>query len=140
MFLNLQLFVISFLFNYFYSMDLHTNISIIRQERGFKQIEVANHIGVDKSAYSKIEKGVRSITVEELHKMAGLFNMTTDQIINFNGTIPKEISIEDKSSVEQIQLIQQLDEDDKQTVFKIINKMLTNKKFKDFFDKNVATL
>ena len=37
-------------------------------------------------------------------------------------------------------LIQQLDEDDKQTVFKIIDKMLTNKKFKDFFNKNVATL
>ena len=30
--------------------------------------------------------------------------------------------------------------DDKQTIFKLIDKMLTNKKFKDFFAKNVATL
>jgi hypothetical protein len=37
-------------------------------------------------------------------------------------------------------LIQQLEEDDKQTIFKLIDKMLTNKKFKDFFAKNVATL
>jgi len=37
-------------------------------------------------------------------------------------------------------LIQELDEDDKQTVFKIIDKMLTTKKFKDFFNKNIATL
>jgi len=29
---------------------------------------------------------------------------------------------------------------DKNTIFKIIDKMLTNKKFKDFFQKNVATL
>jgi hypothetical protein len=32
------------------------------------------------------------------------------------------------------------DEDDKQTIFKLIDKMLTNKKFKDFFQKNVAAL
>jgi hypothetical protein len=37
-------------------------------------------------------------------------------------------------------LIQQLEDDDKQTIFKLIEKMLTNKKFKDFFAKNVAML
>ncbi len=34
-----------------------------------------------------------------------------------------------------MELIQQLDEEDKSTVFKIIDKMLTTKKFKDFFNK-----
>jgi len=121
-------------------MNLHNNIKSIREEKGLKQIELANHIGVDKSAYSKIEKGARSITVEELQKMAQLFNMTTDQIINFDGAIPEEVTMEDKSAVEQMRLIQQLDEDDKQTIFKLIDKMLTNKKFKDFFQKNVAAL
>jgi hypothetical protein len=46
----------------------------------------------------------------------------------------------DKTAVEQMRLIQQLEEDDKQTIFKLIDKMLTNKKFKDFFAKNVAAL
>jgi len=46
----------------------------------------------------------------------------------------------DKTAVEQMRLIQQLDDDDKQTIFKLIDKMLTNKKFKDFFAKNVAML
>lgn len=98
------------------------------------------YIGVDKSAYSKIEKGARALTIEELQKMAQLFNMTTDQVLNYDGKIPKEIVIEDKTAVEQLRLIQQLDEDDKKTIFKLIDKMLTNKKFKDFFQKNVATL
>jgi len=39
-----------------------------------------------------------------------------------------------------MQLLQQLEEEDKQTVFKIIDKMLTTKKFKDFFNKNIAAL
>jgi transcriptional regulator with XRE-family HTH domain len=51
-------------------MGLADNIKAIREEKGLKQIEVADHIGVDKSAYSKIEKGTRSLTVDELQKMA----------------------------------------------------------------------
>jgi transcriptional regulator with XRE-family HTH domain len=121
-------------------MILADNIKAIREEKNLKQIEVATHIGVDKSAYSKIEKGSRALTVEELQKMAQLFNMTTDQIINYDGKIPQEVVIEDKTATEQMRLIQQLDEEDKQTIFRLIEKMLTNKKFKDFFAKNVAAL
>jgi hypothetical protein len=44
------------------------------------------------------------------------------------------------TAVEQMNLIAQLEEEDRQTLFKLIDKMLTNKKFKDFFQKNVATL
>ncbi len=54
--------------------------------------------------------------------------------------MPKEVVIVDKTAVEQIRLIQQLEEDDKQTMFKLIDKMLTNKKIKDFFNKNIAAL
>lgn len=41
---------------------------------------------------------------------------------------------------ERVKLIDQLNEEDKKTIFAIIDKMLTNKKFKDFFNKNVAAL
>lgn len=104
------------------------------------QIEVARHIQVDKSAYSKIEKGRGAITVEELQHMAELIQMTTDQIIHYSGTIPEDVIIEDKTTAEQLRLMQELDEEDKQTIFKLIDKMLTNKKFKDFFSKNIASL
>jgi hypothetical protein len=73
--------------------------------------------------------------------MAELFNVSIDQIVTFEGDIPKEVTIQKtKPAVEQMNLIQQLDDDDKQTIFQLIDKMLTNKKFKDFFNKNVATL
>ncbi len=121
-------------------MELAKNIKSIREEKNLKQIEVATHIGVDKSAYSKIEKGTRALSIEELQKMAGLFSLTIDQVVNFEGDIPKEVTVEDKSSIEQMNLIQQLDEEDRNMVFKMIDKMLTNKKFKDFFNKNVAAL
>ena len=78
--------------------------------------------------------------MDELYKAAQLFNMTTDQILAYDGGIPSEVVIEDKTAVEQLRLIQQLEDEGRQTIFKLIDKMLTNKKFKDFFQKNVAAL
>lgn len=72
--------------------------------------------------------------------MAQLFNMTADQILNHDGGVPKEVVFEDKTVVEQMRLIQQLDAEDRQTIFRLIEKMLTNKKFKEFFQKNAAAL
>jgi len=54
--------------------------------------------------------------------------------------LPKEVFLEDKTEMEQFKLIRQLEEDDRQTVLKIINAMLTKTKFKDFFNKNIAAL
>ncbi|MDL2297208.1 hypothetical protein LJC68_07735 [Bacteroidales bacterium OttesenSCG-928-B11] len=72
--------------------------------------------------------------------MAQLFNLTTDQIIYYDGKIPQEVTMEDKDTMEQLRLIQQLEDEDKQTIFRLVEKMLTNKKFKDFFAKNAAAL
>ena len=55
-----------------------------------------------------------------------------------NGT--NEDEGEGKPDLEKINLINQLEEEDKQTVFKIIDTMLTKKKFKDFFNKNISAL
>ena len=121
-------------------MEIAAKVKAIRIEKGFKQVELADHIGVDKSTYSKIEKGLRNLTIEELHQLALLFDMTLDQIINYEGSIPEPVTIADKPELEQLRLIEQLDEDDKATIFSLVEKMLTNKKFKDFFAKNVASL
>ena len=61
-------------------------------------------------------------------------------ILNPNKEIPKEVTVEDKTTLEQVRLIQQLDDEDKHVIFKMIDTMLTKKKFKDFFQKNVALL
>ena len=66
--------------------------------------------------------------------------MTIDQIVNFDGAIPQEITVEDKTLMEQVKMIQELEPDEKNMVFKMVDTFLTKKKFKDFFQKNVAAL
>ncbi|HNK09890.1 MAG: hypothetical protein M9903_10035 [Saprospiraceae bacterium] len=41
---------------------------------------------------------------------------------------------------EKLRLIDQLDDEDKKAIFRIIEGMLSKSKFKDFFQKNVAAL
>ncbi len=72
--------------------------------------------------------------------MAKFYGLTIDQIVNLEGDVPKEVTIEDKGLIEQVKLIQELDEKDKDTVFNIIDTMLTKRKFKDFFNENIAAL
>ena len=42
--------------------------------------------------------------------------------------------------MEQVKLIAELEAEEKTMVFKMIDTFLTQKRFKDFFNKNVATL
>lgn len=121
-------------------MSVGNNIRKIREEKGLLQKQVAIELGIGNTNYNKIENNVREVTVKELEKIAKLFNLTTDQIINFEDDIPKEITLTDKSGIEQLNLINKLDEEDKNIVMKIVETMLTKKKFKDFFQKNIAIL
>jgi len=125
----------------FVLMSIGKNIQIIRKKIGLLQKEVALELKLDKSSYSKVEKDMREVKVSELKILSSLFNMSIDDIINYDENItPKEIVLEDKSEIEQFKLINQLNDEDKSTVLKIIDSFLTKKKFKDFFNKNVASL
>lgn len=121
-------------------MTVGQNIKKIREEKGLTQQQIAALIHMHRSNYSKIESGQREISVDALSTVARYFDMTIDQIINFENGVPKEITIEDKSLMEQVKLIQELETDEKNMVFKMVDTFLTKKKFKEFFQQNVATL
>tara|TARA_B110000902_G_scaffold249912_1_gene308587 strand:+ start:133 stop:495 length:363 start_codon:yes stop_codon:yes gene_type:complete len=118
-------------------MSISSNIRKIREQKGLRQKEVYTFLEIGKSVYSKIENEGREATVQELIKIATLFDMTVDQIINNEDDIPVEITLKDKSILEQNRLFDDLDEDDRKTVFKIVDKMLTTKKFNTFFQENL---
>ena len=120
--------------------NLGEHIKELRKQRCLQQKEVSIEVGIDQSNYSKIENGKREPSVSVLKKLADLFNVTVDHIIEPDRDLPKEVVIEDKGISEKLRLISELDEEDRAMVFRMIDKMLTSKKFKDFFDKNVTAL
>lgn len=121
----------------FDAMNIGENIKRIREQKGMLQKEVATAVNVHPSNYSKIEKGERLPSIDVADKLAKLFDMTIDQIIHLGNGLPQEITIEDKTTNEQLKLLQQLDEEDRKALFRIIDTMVTKKKFKDFLKENV---
>ena len=116
------------------------NIKKIREEKGLTQQSIADLIAMHRSNYSRVETGDRDLSIDAIGKIAQYFNMTIDQLVNFDGDIPHEVTIEDKTFLEQVKLIQELEPEEKTMVFKMVDTFLTQKKFKDFFQKNIATL
>jgi transcriptional regulator with XRE-family HTH domain len=121
-------------------MSVGKNIKRLREDRGIKQHEIADLIGMHRSNYSKIENGQREISIVAIDKVAKFFDISLDELVHMGEDLPKEVSIEDKTTVEQIKLMQELDQEEKNMVFKMIETFLTKKKFKDFFNKNIAAL
>ena len=122
----------------FEAMNLGENIKLIRKKRGLQQKQVALEVSMDQSNYNKIENGKREPSVAVLKQLAELFGVSVDYLIEPNKDLPKEVVIEDKTTNEQLRLISELDEEDKAVIFKMIDTMLTKKKFSDFFKENVG--
>jgi transcriptional regulator with XRE-family HTH domain len=115
-------------------------IKKIREEKQLTQQQIAGLVNMHRSNYSKVESGERDLSIEAINKVAKFFGMSIDQLVNFEGQIPNEITVEDKTLLEQVKLIAELEPEEKNMVFKMIDTFLTKKKFKDFFAKNIALL
>lgn len=117
-----------------------TTLKTLRKEKGMTQRQIAELVNMHRSNYSKVESGERELSLEAISKIAQYFGLTVDELINFDNTVLQEVSVEDKALVEQIRLMQELEEEERAVIFKMIDTFLTQKKLKDFFKKNIATL
>jgi transcriptional regulator with XRE-family HTH domain len=119
-------------------MSLANNIKKLREDKGLMQKEVAAAIGLKPAHYNKLEKGLVEPSIEALDKMASFYGVTIDDIVHLGKDIPHNVQIEDKTSAEQVRLLAQLNEKDKEVIVSIIDTMLTKQKFQDFFHQNIA--
>lgn len=119
-------------------MSIGKNIRKIREQKGITQQQLAELVNMHRSNYSKVESGERELSVTALTKVAKHFGMTLDELVNFKGKVPTEENIEDKTIIEQLKLINELEPEDKQMVFRLIDTAITKKKFKDFFQQQLV--
>jgi transcriptional regulator with XRE-family HTH domain len=59
-----------------------TAIRRLREERGFSQQELAQALGVTQGAVSHWENGVRKPDIDDIVKIAQLFNCKVDDLID----------------------------------------------------------
>ena len=57
-----------------------SNFAKVRKERGLRQIDVANAIGMSRSLYGRKETQARTFTVDELYKLAKFYEMSMEEL------------------------------------------------------------
>lgn len=80
--------------------------------------------------------------MDGLIHIAKTFGMSVDDVIYFdekNG-VPNEISMNDKAALEQLQLINELEDEEKTIPLKLIETFVSKKRFKDYLQRNIAAL
>ena len=120
-------------------MSIVDNIKLLREEKNLMQKEVYNEIGLKPAHYNKLEKGLVEPSLDILEKLSAFYGVTIDEIVHYSKAKPKAVTIEDKTAVEQVRLLSQLNEKDKSTVMNIIDTMLTKQRFQNFFEQNLQT-
>lgn len=59
----------------------------LREDHDLKQSDVAKYLGIAQTVYSRYERGFQTIPVEHLIKLAKLYNVTTDYILDIDDNI-----------------------------------------------------
>jgi transcriptional regulator with XRE-family HTH domain len=100
-------------------------IKALRLKEKMNQTQLGEVLGVSQDAISKIEKGINNPTVAQIAKMAEIFNVTTDFIINGNESA-KDIEPIEREILRTIR--------DDRTLYGKLIKMIDAKKmvFEDF--------
>ncbi len=66
-------------------MAFKENLRLLRRACGFSQEEVANVLGVDRSAYSYYESGKTEPNMKNLVKIARMYRVSTDTLLDNEG-------------------------------------------------------
>lgn len=114
-------------------MEIGERIKKVREAKGLSQKEVASMIKMDQSQYSKLEKDKTDPSVSTLVKVAKALGAQLSEL--FADDLLRDVNSYDKSVMEKITLIESLDEDEKKSLFKIIDGLSSKKKMKESLTK-----
>lgn len=101
-------------------------IKKLRLNNTFSQTFVANHINVSRPTYLQIEKGSRELTITEAQKLADLFGLSLDSLLNQNeisGVVDNKKSVIKKHDDIRISIPQNNLDKFKQVLLYILNKI-----------------
>ena len=67
-----------------YLKKIGLKLKILRSLKGFSQDDIANKLNVDKSYYSKIERGLTNPSILYLKHVSELFNISISELLDSN--------------------------------------------------------
>lgn len=123
-------------------MKIGDSLKKLRESKGLTQQDMADLMHTHRTGYSKMENNQQEIPVDRLIYIAKNFGITIDDIIFFEekNSVPNEVSMEDKATLEQLKLINELDTEEKTILLKLIETFVSKKRFKEYLQNNISAL
>ena len=118
-----------------YNMKFNEKIKALRKAADMNQQELADKIHIHVTHLSKMENGHLLPSIDIVQRLMKVFAVSADSLLNDSES--GLVDIQNNELNQQILLINQLDEDEKNALIKIINSMLTKKRMKDLLDGKV---
>jgi len=100
-----------------------------RTVKGLSQKEIALEVGIDQAQYSRIESGKVEPTLSSLEKIADALGVRLTEL--FDDNIVLDINSYDKSAIDKLRLVEELEEEEKKSIFNIIDIAISRKRLKD---------
>ena len=110
-------------------MEIGKRIKDIRKAKGMSQKEVALTLEMDQSQYSKIENGKTDPYFSTIEKITGALDINLNDLLAPDDVF-KDVNSFDKSFIEKLQLVDQLEEEEKKSMFSIIDSLVSKKRLK----------
>ena len=110
-------------------MDIGKNIKRIREAKSLSQKEVIAAIDMGAAQYSRIEGGKTEPSISTLERIAKALGVKLSDLFTEDGL--QDINSQDATVMEKVKLIENLSEEEKQTIFTILDAFVGKKKLKD---------
>lgn len=118
-------------------MKIGDKIKKAREAKGWSQKEVALSLKMDQSQYSKIENNKTDPHLSTIEKITEALGISIEELFTAEKVF-KDVDSFDKSLVEKIQLIEQLEDIEKKSVFSIIDGLVTKQRLKQTLSNALA--
>jgi len=116
-------------------MKFNEKIKALRKAAEMSQQELADKLHIHVTHLSKMENGHLVPSIDIVQRLMKVFAVSADQLLNESEK--SVVDIQNHEFNEQLAMINQLDEDEKNALIKIINSMLTKKRMKDLLDGKI---
>lgn len=110
-------------------MKIGDNIKRSREAKGWSQKEVALSLQMDQSQYSKIENNKTDPHLSTIEKIAEALGVSIEELFSAEKVF-QDVSSFDKSLVEKMQMLDQLEDNEKKSIFSIIDGLVTKQRLK----------
>ena len=111
-------------------MDIGKKIKTIREAKGMTAKEVISAVSMGAPMYSRIENGVNEPSLSTLEKIAKALGIKLSDFFDEEDKLT-DVNSYDASLMEKVKLVEELNDDEKKTVFSIVDAFVGKKKLKN---------